>query len=458
MSTRPSPRTTRTASTATATAATLALALAACGGGGSSGSASPSVAAPTARAATAAVDDVNGAKASPQCAAKVKTLRVTTVGTLNSVVTSGKTFMEKAHPGLKVQLSSSASNYSTLVNQVSADKAAGRSTDLAVAGFDLLPVFVRSLGAQEVSPRLLRASYDQRFVPLGKVGGKQYGIPQQVSVPVLMYDKAMLAKAGVDPSTLGDTAGLLAVADKIKKALPGVTAVDLPTGQQFAYWFLNTMAGSKGTNLQDASGQPAYNTPAALEAMNVMRQVASYGPQSNDPTVQGLISFGLKKSAIVGATSAAVAGVKGAVAGRGKDAFDIGTVPFPTLPGGSVRPVAGGNALVVLTADACQKEMATEMLVALLTPDVIAASTAAVSYLSVDKTASRQLAPLYAKYPDLAALNDLAARIVPPPSWGGARGGELPQTTTDVVVGVEKGGDPAKALSDLQSKAAELTR
>ena len=443
-----------------AATATLSLALAACGGGGSGGgqSGSPSVAAPTARAATAAVDDVNGAKGSAQCAAQVKTLRVATVGTLNTVTTSAKAFMEKSHPGLKVQLSSSAPNYNALVSQVSADKAAGRTTDLAVAGFDVLPVFVRDLGAQELSPRLLRASYDQRYVPLGKVDGKQYGIPQQVSVPVLMYNKSLLAKAGVDPSTLADTAGVTAAADKIKQAVPGVTALDLPTGQQFGYWYLNTVAGSKGTNVQDASGKPAYETPAAHDAMAFLAKAASYGPQSSDPTQQGLISFGLKKSAIVGATSAAVAGVKGAVAGRGKDAFDIGVVPFPTLPGGTVHPVAGGNALTVLTADKCQKEMATEMLVSLLTPDVIAASTAAVSYLSVDKAASRQLAPLYQKYPDLAALNDLADKIVAPPSWGGARGGELPQATTDAVVGVEKGADPAKTLTTLQAKAEELTR
>lgn len=436
----------------------ISLALAACGGGGGAGSSTPSLAAPTARQATASVDDVNGAKASPRCAAQVKTLRVATVGTLNDVTKSAKAFMEKRHPGLSVDVSSSASDYDALVSQISADKAAGRRTDLAVAGLDLLPVFARDLGAQPLSPRLLRASYDQQFVPLGRVGGTQYGIPQQVSVPVLMYDKTLLTKAGVDPATLTDTAGVLAAADKIKRAVPGVTALDLPTGQQFAYWFLNTLAGSKGTNVQDASGKPAFDTPATHDAMAFLRQATSYGPQSTDPTRQGLISFGLKKSVMVGATSAAVAAVKGAVAGRGKDAFDVGVVPFPTLPGGTLRPVAGGNALVVLAADQCQKEMATEMLVSLLTPDVIAASTAAVSYLSVDNAATKQLAPLYAKYPDLAALNRLASRIVAPPSWGGARGGEVPQDGADAVVTVQKGADPAAILAKLQTTADELTR
>ena len=43
-------------------------------------SSTPNVTAPTARDAQVTVDDVNGAKASPECAAKVKNLRIVTVG------------------------------------------------------------------------------------------------------------------------------------------------------------------------------------------------------------------------------------------------------------------------------------------------------------------------------------------------------------------------------------------
>src|SRR6195952_6169297 len=84
------------------------LAAAACGG--SSKSNTPNITAPTARDAQVTVDDVNGAKASPECAAKVKTLRIVTYGNISASSRNAKDFLEKTHPGLKVDLSSNASS------------------------------------------------------------------------------------------------------------------------------------------------------------------------------------------------------------------------------------------------------------------------------------------------------------------------------------------------------------
>src|SRR3954449_1833247 len=170
----------RTSSVALLAALLSVTVTAACGGGKSS---TPNVTAPTARDAQVTVDDVNGAKASPECAAKVKNLRIVTYGNVSGAAHNAKTYLEKAHPGLTVDLSTSATSYAEVVSQISADKAAGRQTDVAVAGYEFLTTFVNDLGAQELSPKLLRASYDQRFLPLGQLNGKQYGIPQQVSLP-----------------------------------------------------------------------------------------------------------------------------------------------------------------------------------------------------------------------------------------------------------------------------------
>src|ERR1700712_5629373 len=301
------------------------LAAAACGGGKSSNT--PNVTAPTARDAQVTVDDVNGAKASPECAAKVKTLRIVTYGNISASSRNAKAFLEQAHPGLTVDLSTSASSYAEVVSQVSADKAAGRQTDVAVAGYEFLTTFVNNLGAQELSPKLLRASYDQRFLPLGQYNGKQYGIPQQVSLPVLMYNENLLKKAGVDPASLKTTDGVLAAIDKLKAA--GVQRpIDLPT--EFGYWFLDSMAHSKGTGLQGPNGKPAYNTPAAAQAMAFLAAVGKSGAQSQNATTQGALTFGLQRSGVVGATVAAVGFARNLIVSRGSQAFPVGVVPFPT--------------------------------------------------------------------------------------------------------------------------------
>src|SRR5947209_14805413 len=140
----------RPVSVALAAALLGVLAATACGGGKSSNT--PNVTAPTARNAQVTVDDVNGAKASPECAAKVKNLRIVTYGNVSAAAKNVKTYLEKAHPGLNVDLSSSATSYAEVVSQISADKAAGRQTDVAVAGYEFLTTFVNDLGAQELSP------------------------------------------------------------------------------------------------------------------------------------------------------------------------------------------------------------------------------------------------------------------------------------------------------------------
>jgi multiple sugar transport system substrate-binding protein len=444
----------RRALPALAIAAALAL-TAACGGGG--GASTPDLR-PTARQASAGVNGVNGATASAECASKVKTLSFYGVAQLSDVAKSAKAYMEKTHPGLTVQLNSTAGNYVQLVQQISADKAAGKPVDVAVAGFDLLPVFAKQLGAQELPASLLRSTYDQRFLKLGQVAGKQIGIPDQVSMPVLAYNADVLTKAGVDPKTLATTDGVLAAAAKIKAADPSIQPIDLPTGQQFAQWYLGTLASSKGTVVQNANGTPNLNSPNVIEAAQFLAKVGAFGPQSDDPTQNGLLRFGIQKqTAMVGATVAAIGGGIKYIQSQGAKGFQFGVMPFPTLPGGTQHPIAGGNALTVLSTDKCQKEMATELLVSLLAPDVVAASVESVSYLPVDTAAATQLAPFYQQYPQLVQFKDLGGSLVAAPAWPGARGGEVPQALTDEVIHAMTGTDPATAMRDAQAKVTQLT-
>ncbi len=453
-----SPGRTRSGMAAPLALAAVMFMAAACGAGGSGDpSVSPSLR-PTARPATAAVDDINGALASAQCAAKVKTLRMTVSGPLNDTAKSGKAYMEKAHPGLTVEITSTATTYTQIVQQISADAAAGRNTDLAVAGFDLLPTFVQQLDAQELAPRLLRASYDQRFTVLGKVGKQLYTVPQQVSVPVLLYNSDMLAKAGVDPKSLTDTVGVIAAADRIKAALPGVQPIDLPTGDQFGQWFLNTIAGSKGANIQNAEGRPNFTTDAARAAAGFLAKVGTYGPQSKTPT-DALVRFGFgRQTAMTGASINSVVPGLRALEQQGKGSFPLGAVPIPVLPGGTQHPVAGGNGLVVLATDRCQNEMATELMVSLLAPDVVAAGVEAVSYLPVDVEAANRLVPLYQRFPQLVPFNAMVDSLVRAPYWAGARGGEVPTLASDAVQKIIMGADPVATLTELQSQAENLTQ
>ncbi|CAO5230600.1 putative sugar transporter sugar binding protein [Frankia sp. AgKG'84/4] len=431
--------------------------LASCSGGGSGHPAGDLR--PTARPATAGVDDVAGATASPACAAQVRQLRVAAVSTLDGVMKAAKADLEKAHPGLTVDITQTAPDYTTLVQRISADRLTGRSVDVAVAGFDQLPAYANQLGAQQLSPRLLRASYDQRLLGLGTVGGRLVGIPQQVASLALVYNLDVLQRAGVDPATLTTTDGVIAAADKIRASGQNVQPIDLPTGQLFGQWILNTLASSQGTPIQDAAGRPALTTPAARAAAAFLAKVGTYGPQSDNPAQQGLLRFGVRRQTAMTVVSvASLAGSLTFIAGQGAKGFRAGAVPFPTLPGGSQHPVAVGNALTVLATDRCQREMATELIVSLLSPDVVAASTEASSYLPVDTEAINRLGSFYDMYPQLKPFLALSGSLVKAPAWGGARGGEVASALTGQVVRIVRGEDPDRTLTAAQAQAAELTR
>ncbi|MCK9897579.1 extracellular solute-binding protein [Frankia sp. AgB32] len=430
--------------------------LASCSGGGGSGNPAEDLR-PTARPATAGVDNVAGATASPECAAKVKQLRVAAPGTLNDVAESGKAYMEKTHPGLTVDIVATAPDYSALVQQISADRSAGSSVDVAVAGFDQLPVYARQLGAQPLSPRRLRASYDQRLLGLGTVDGTLIGIPQQVASLALVYNLDVLQQAGVDPRTLTTTDGVIAAADKIKASGQNIQPIDLPTGQQFGQWMLNTLASSRGTPIQDAAGGPALTTPATRAAAAFLAKVGTYGPQSDNPS--GLLRFGIRRqTAMTVVNVASLAGSLRIIGGLGAKGFRVGAVPFPTLPGGSQHPVAVGNALTVLATDHCQQEMATELIVSLLSPDVVATSTEAFSYLPVDTQAISRLSSFYGMYPQLKPFLAVTGSLVKAPVWGGARGGEVADALNDQVVRIVRGEDPDRTLAAAQTQVGELTR
>jgi multiple sugar transport system substrate-binding protein len=98
------------------------------------------------------------------------------------------------------------------------------------------------------------------------------------------------------------------------------------------------------------------------------------------------------------------------------------------------------------------------MVVALLSPDLLAAGIQAASYLPIDSKTEQILTDFYNQNPDLKSLNNLADSLKPPPYWNGSRGGEVPTAARDTAIAVNRGQDPGQALSDLQAKAQDLTK
>nr|WP_163549096.1 extracellular solute-binding protein [Candidatus Frankia nodulisporulans] len=427
--------------------------LTACGGGGSAGDGRPA-----GRSATPAVDDPAGARASAACAAQVRTLRLVTEDIYGDVARAGAAAMRRAHPGLTVDVVADAHDDPSLAAAIRADRAAGRGVDVAAAGLAMLPEMAGDLGAQPLSARSLRASYDQRALGLGTVAGRLVGIPTQLTTLALVYNQDLLERAGVDPKTLSDTDGVLAAAERIRATAGGIQPLDVITDGQQGQLLLATLANSRGIPLQDDVGRPTLTTAATREAAAFLARIGGYGPQPDLP-ILALARFGPRRqTAMLAMDLRALTGNLKIVAGDGARGPRIGMVPFPVLPGGTFRPVAQGSALSVLATDRCQREMATELVVTLLSPEFVADDTRASSSIPLDTAAVGALSAFYTTYPQLRVFLGTVGSLVRPPSWGGALGGQVAGALSGQVARLLRGADPTQSLAAAQTEAENLTR
>jgi len=95
--------------------------------------------------------------------------------------------------------------------------------------------------------------------------GKLLAVPLNTSMPLLYVNDKLLAKAGVDKSTLGTLSGLAAAARKIHTALPAVKGLDQP----FDDWWFEQLTAASGRsyctpgNGREGSGATALSLTSA---------------------------------------------------------------------------------------------------------------------------------------------------------------------------------------------------
>ncbi|MCW2938489.1 MAG: extracellular solute-binding protein family 1 [Actinomycetia bacterium] len=110
---------------------------------------------------------------------------------------------------------------------------------------------------------LITAEYDKKY----------FGVPWGVDTKFFYYNKALLAKAGVDPATLGTWSGVLDAARTLKKT--GTVKYPLAWSWSQAEAIMCDYAqlvGAFGGTFLDASGKLALNQGGAVDALRWMRQ------------------------------------------------------------------------------------------------------------------------------------------------------------------------------------------
>jgi raffinose/stachyose/melibiose transport system substrate-binding protein len=200
-----------------------------------------------------------------------------------------------------------------------------------------------------------RADFEKTVygAPLGAyvIDGKLYGIPIQLSEVLLIYNKGLLDKAGVDPASLQTWDGFLAALKKTKGA--GVTPLIMGGGDKWPMHFvwsylLMRIGGPDVLTTAKATGG-GFTAQPFVEAGVKLKELAALEPFQEGwlgtkylPS-QGL--FGDGKGAMALQLNGFLQGQqKNATDGKGIPDGQLGLAPFPSIEGGKgkVTDTLGG--------------------------------------------------------------------------------------------------------------------
>jgi multiple sugar transport system substrate-binding protein len=360
--------------------------------------------------------------------------------------------LEAKYPGLKVEIGTSAAqSYDELTQQVVADIAGGRDIDVVMSGNNQLRFYVDTYQPLPLDVSKLRPTYDRSFLPIGTVDGKAYMAPFQVSVPVLFYNKTLMAEAGLDPEAPPTNYTELFAAARAMQDVSDAGALHVIT-EGAADWITQAAVQSAGGTYITDDGQPAFDSPEGLKALELYSIAGAEGLQDPVGNAEATAAFNTGATGLYITSSAGTAGLATAIG----DAFEWGVELMPVVDGGSPLFPAGGNGWLILTDDPCEAAFASELISEMLAPENLEKSLRVSSYVPVDTEAR---ATLLADPEIPAQQKEVYGYDVELTRWGGWPGDSAPQANkivTDLTRQLIDGQDPASAIADAQQAVAEV--
>ncbi|URN15876.1 MULTISPECIES: extracellular solute-binding protein [Streptomyces] len=206
-------------------------------------------------------------------------------------------------------------------------------------------------------------SFNKNLVEGARVDGKLYGVPQVTDALALLYNKDVLAKAGVQPPK---TWAELSTAAKTIKRKTGVDGIYLNPDSYFALPFLYGEGGAmldtgaKKITVDDAAGQKAVRT-----AVDLIRSGAAVKPDFTDGYSNMQAAFKDGRVAMVVNGPWSTADDLTGKAFRNKD--NLGVAPVPAGSAGKAGTPTGGHNLVVYNGSDAPRKEAAQKFVAFMT-------------------------------------------------------------------------------------------
>jgi xylobiose transport system substrate-binding protein len=244
-----------------------------------------------------------------------------------------------------------------------------------------LAQFVEAGNVVDLTTRLQRDSNANIFLDnilqVGKVDGRQYGLPMNGIQPVLLfYNKKVFADAGAKPPATFDD--LLSLVNTFKRR--GITPIALPGTQgwtelMYLEYLLDRVGGPQKFAAIAAGKPGAWRDPAMVQALAMCQDLAKRGAfgknfasiNYDNTGASKLFATGKAAMFLMGSweyASQATANPKFVKAG------DLGWVPFPKVAGGAGDPrnvVGNPSNYFSVSAKSANRDAAVNFVVAMTT-------------------------------------------------------------------------------------------
>ncbi len=362
---------------------------------------------------------------------------------------------EKANPKIKVKLEVQP-DYGTLQAKETAAVSAGNAPTIAQVYPDWAATFAKSQVILPVSsyagtaaPSQLSDFYAGVKNELYLPDGKLWMWPFNKSVEVMYDNPAMLKAKGLSyPATWDEFA-----ADAKKVSGGNVTAISIDPGQSSGpaagtVW-LETLDYANGGSPFATDGTPQFTSPAMVKSLTLLSDMKKSGALALGANYPGETAIAAKKGAFDIGSSAGFFYENQAVGGK----FALGTQDLPAGSAGKANELQGTDLVMFSSASKDQQAAAWKYMQYLTGAAQQATWAAGTGYLPVSAKSLPAMASYIAKNPWVpAAMSAMqTAKSDPPFAWVTKAEGALAVAIQDAV---DKGTDPARALSAAQQTAA----
>lgn len=363
------------------------------------------------------------------------------------------------HPDIKVTFRAPYKDYEDATQRILREAMTGTGPDVTFQALNR----VRALADKKVAVPLddfvaAEKNFDaegfhQAMFDAGSIGGKIYGVPFAVSLPIAYFNLDLVKLAGGDPAALPTTwDGVISLAAKIEGVKPGIHGMVAEWPISGNWLFQALVFDNGGTMMNGDETRVAFDGEAGRKAIGTLARMVT---ETKTPNISGndmRTAFAAGQVGVLLTTTAYVNTLTKQIGDR----FTMKTSPFPGLVPGVSRLPAGGNVMMITATDPAKRKAAWELVKFWTGAQGGAIMVENTGYMAPNKKAADRLADFYARNPNQFTAVAQLPYLTNWYAFPGANGLKITDVIKDRLQSVMDGSRTSEADAVLTDMASDV--